>query len=122
MYAQQNNFPQCQTYLNEAFKWHPEFLPALALQGLLYQNTGRCNDAQPIFLRLINEGKYDLFNTYKWSGMCYETDKNYKKALEQYGFALGAGNTQKDTYAKIANCFRQLGDQNQAAKYEAMAK
>ena len=122
MYAQQNNFPQCQTYLNEAFKWHPEFLPALALQGLLYQNTGRCNDAQPIFLRLINEAKYDLFNTYKWSGMCYETDKNYKKALEQYGFALGAGNTQKDTYAKIANCFRQLGDQNQAAKYEALAK
>ncbi len=122
MYAQQNNFPQCQTYLNEAFKWHPEFLPALALQGLLYQNTGRCAEAQPIFLRLINEGKYDLFNTYKWSGMCYETEKNYKKALEQYGFALGAGNNQKDTYSKIANCFRQLGDQNQAAKYDAMAK
>lgn len=121
MYAQQSDYNTAQNYLNEAFKWHPEFLPARALQGLVYQNTGRCKEAQPLFLGLISD-KYDLFNSYKWSGICYETDGNWRKALEQYGFALGAGNTQNDTYARIANCFRKLGDNTQAAKYEAMAK
>ncbi|MEP7268157.1 MAG: hypothetical protein ABI844_11070 [Saprospiraceae bacterium] len=121
IYAQYNNWAQAQTYINECFKYHPEFLPGRALQSLIYLNTNRPKDAQPILLKLI-EDKYDLGNSYKWSGQSYESEKNYRKALEQYGFALGAGNTQKDTYAKIANCFRQLGDMNQAAKYEGMSK
>ena len=121
IFAQNSNWAQAQTYVTESFKFHPEFLPSRALQGLIYINTNRLKDAQPIFDKLI-EDKYDLVNSYKWSGMTYENEKNYRKALQQYGFALGAGNQQKDTYAKIANCFRQLGDVNQAQKYEAMAQ
>ncbi|MBK8514721.1 MAG: hypothetical protein IPL55_00090 [Saprospiraceae bacterium] len=44
---------------------------------------------------MIEDKKYDLVNSYKWSGMTYENEKNYRKALQQYGFALGAGNQQK---------------------------
>lgn len=121
IFAQNSNWAQAQTYVTESFKFHPEFLPSRALQGLIYINTNRLKDAQPIFDKLI-EDKYDLVNSYKWSGMTYENEKNYRKALQQYGFALGAGNQQKDTYAKIANCFRQLGDVNQAQKYEAMSQ
>ncbi len=121
IYAQSNNWSQAQIYVTESFKHHPEFLPSRALQGLIYLNTNKLKEAQPIFAKLI-EDKYDLNNCYKWYGMTFESEKNYKKALEQYGFALGNGNNQKDTYAKIAFCFRQLGDQTQAAKYEAMSK
>lgn len=120
IYAQTGNWAQALTYNTESAKFHPEFLPNVALTGLIYFNTGKANDAKPIFAKLIQE-KYDLANSYKWSGMVYENEKNYKKALEQFGFALGAGNKQKDLYQRIANSFRQLGDNTQAAKYEAMA-
>lgn len=119
IYAQNGNWAQAQTYNTESAKYHPEFLPNVALKGLIYFNTGKVNDSKPIFAKLIEE-KYDLANAYKWSGMVYESEKNYKKALEQFGFALGAGNKQKDLYQRIANTFRQLGDNTQAAKYEAM--
>lgn len=120
IYAQTGNWSQAQVYNIEGTKHHPEFMPNVALKGLIFFNTGKPNDAKPIFAKLIEE-KYDLANSYKWSGMIYENEKNYKKALEQFGFALGAGNKQKDLYQRIAKCFRQLGDNTQAAKYEAMA-
>lgn len=121
LYAQSGNWAQAQLYNTESTKLHPEFMPNLALKGLIYFNTGRVPDSKPIFNKLIEE-KYDLANSFKWSGMVYEHEKNYKKALEQFGFALGAGNKQKDLYSRIGNCFRQLGDITQAAKYEAMAQ
>ncbi len=121
IYAQNGNWSQAQVYNTESAKHHPEFMPNQALKGLIYVNTGKPNDAKPIFAKLIEE-KYDLANSYKWSGMVYENEKNYKKALEQYGFALGAGNKQKDLYQRIAKCFRLLGDNTQAAKYEAMVQ
>jgi len=121
IYAQNGNWSQAQVYSTESAKHHPEFMPNLALKGLIYFNTGKAADAKPIFAKLI-EDKYDLANAYKWSGMVYENEKNYNVALKQYGFALGAGNKQKELYQKIANCFRQLGDMTQAAKYEAMGQ
>jgi len=120
IYAQNGNWSQAEVYNKECAKYHPEFMPNLALKGLIYVNTGKPTEAKPIFAKLIEE-KYDLANSYKWSGMVYENEKNYKKALEQFGFALGAGNKQKDLYQRIAKCFRQLGDNTQAAKYEALA-
>lgn len=118
---QYNNFAQAQTFVTESFKHHPEFMPSKAAQGLIYLNTNRPLDAHLIFDKLI-VAKYDLSNSYKWSALTYETQKNYKKAITQYGFALGAGNKEKSTYLSIANCLRQLGDNTQAAKYEALGR
>lgn len=121
IYAQNNNWTQAQNYLNESKKHHPEFLPSRMLQGMIFFNTGKTAEAKVIFNKLTEE-KFDLANTSKYAGMVYEKEGDYRKALEQYGFALGAGNKQKDLYQKIAYCLRQLGDVNQAAKYESMAQ
>ena len=121
IYAQNNLMAESQKYLNECFKYHPEYLPGRFLQGLIYYNTNRLIDSQRFFANLIRD-KFDLKSSYKWSGMIYEKEKNYRKALDQYGYAMGAGNTEKDLYKKIANCLRLLGEVNQAAKYESMAQ
>ncbi|MEP7320819.1 MAG: hypothetical protein ABI761_02830 [Saprospiraceae bacterium] len=120
IFAQNNNWSQAQIYITECFKHHPEFLPAKSIQGLIYLNTNRAPAAQVIFEKLIYE-LYDLPNSYKWNAMSYKEQGNFRKALSQYGFALGAGNKEKTTYKNIAECFRKLGDIKQAEKYEAMS-
>jgi protein O-mannosyl-transferase len=120
IYMDQNNFNAAMVDYKQALIVKPDYYVALDNMGALYARRGMFDSALYYFTKVI-ELKPDYKPTYSNRAITFMSLKRYEEAIKDWQRFLGYQPNDPDVTNTIGECYRMLGNNQEAVRYITIA-